>query len=623
MKIGRYAAISIVMWTMLVVGLLGFTGYQYGQFSLQLAQAAARAYFYNDFALRSWVAEHGGVYVPATPSVMSNKYLNVEERDIITPSGKHLTLMNPAYVIRHLNERTSSWAGARGHLTSLKPLRPENGPDEWERKALLSFESGTEEVSERIEIDGKAHLRLMRPMITDESCLRCHRDQGYVLGDIRGGISVVEPMGQYLKVESDKMLEASVSFSIMWLAGMVGILIMVRQLRRRFAERERMAEQLVFARDEAFAADKAKGEFLANMSHELRTPLNGIIGMLKLLRSGTLADEQVEYADIALLSGESLVSIINDLLDYSRVEAGKMQLAVREFNMKDCVDVALAPYADYSSNKGISFSYQVDGKLDGYYWGDEGRLRQILTNVVGNAVKFTEIGAVAVGVWSVGEDEQGERVLFEVSDTGIGIDSERIEYLFEPFTQGDGSSSRHYKGIGMGLQIVRRLVDAMGGTIAVTSELGQGSTFYFTIRFEKGVGTSVDEGVGAIAMRILFWSPGEAERNELSLGVGRMGNRAIATATADDFVNILESGEYDSLLIDGRASDKDLRNLAKVLHERGVCDFRKCNIVVYSADPDVVEELFGKKDVRCCHPDAVGMESLRNILVECFLSSII
>jgi len=622
MEIGRYAAVSAVMWTVLVFGLLGFTGYQYGQFSLQLARAGARAYFYNDIALRNWVAEHGGIYVPSGSSVTSNKHLKAEERDIVTPSGKRLTLMNPAYVIRHLNEKSTFWPHVHGHLTSLKPLRPENGPDQWERKALVAFEQGAEEVSEAIEIDGKPYLRLMRPMFTGESCLGCHREQGYVLGDIRGGISVLEPMESYLMMESDKMVEAGVSFAILWLVGMMGILIMVRQLKRRFAERERMAEQLVFARDEACAADTAKGEFLANMSHELRTPLNGILGMLKLLRSGALSSEQMEYADIALSSGESLVVTINDLLDYSRVEAGTLRLAVREFNLKNGVDMALAPYADYSRNKGIGFSYHVDKKLDDYYFGDEGRLRQILTNVVGNAVKFTEEGEVAIEVWSVGGDEGGELVLFEVRDTGIGIESDRIEYLFEPFTQADGSRARHYQGIGMGLRIVSRLVEAMGGTIAVASESGKGSSFYFTVRLEKGISSSSHEGVGAIVMRVLLWSAGDSEREELSLILGRMGNRAIATATPEEFADILEREEYDTILIDGRASGKELKNFVEVIHERGVCEFRKCNAVVYSAEPGTVKALFGKKGIRCCHPDTVDMENLRKVLVDCFLNMI-
>jgi len=623
MGVGRYSVALAVAWTVLVLGLYSWMGHQFSQFSLQLARSEARAYFDNAMAFRSWVAEHGGIYVPSDSAITPNKYLKAQERDIVTLSGKRLTLMNPAYVIRALTENGSNRAGVYGHLTSLKPIRPENGPDLWEQKSLLSFDLGVEEVSEVVEIDGKPHLRFMRPVYTENSCLGCHEEQGYVIGDVRGGISITEPMDRYLAMELDKKFDTGISFFILWLVGMLGLFIKSRQLKKRLAESERMAVQLVYARDEAHEADDAKSQFLATMSHELRTPLNGILGMLKLLRSGALTTEQKEYADIALSSGDNLMAIISDLLDYSRAQAGKLRLTASEFNLRSGLDAALASYADYSRTKGIEFSHTVDERLEGVYYGDEGRLRQILVNVVGNAVKFTQEGKVDIEVWSVGGDERGELILFEVRDTGIGIESDRIEYLFEPFTQADSSSTRQFPGTGMGLGIVKRLVEAMGGTITVESEPGVGTSFHFTVRLERACGSSETcEGTGAIVMRILLWSPDDSGREELALALGRMGNRAIVPASLDEFVESLEKYEYDCILVDGRTSDEELKAFAETIREREVCNLTNCNVVVYGAESAPADALFGKDSIKCCHPSGADMENLRMALVDCLLNSL-
>ncbi|MDX2510642.1 MAG: DUF3365 domain-containing protein, partial [Desulfobacterales bacterium] len=210
----------------------------------------AQANFNKDQALRFWSTTHGGVYVPASEKTPPNPYLShVKERDIKTPDGKALTLMNPAYMLRQTMEKYESLYGVRGHITSLKHFRPETAPDEWEKSALQEFESGAREISEIIEMDGKPYYRYMSPMITKKGCLRCHGHQGYKVGDVRGGVSVSVPMAPYLANQRRQTISYSISFILLWFSGFLGILLTSRGLKHRILERDRAEAELKKAHD--------------------------------------------------------------------------------------------------------------------------------------------------------------------------------------------------------------------------------------------------------------------------------------------------------------------------------------------------------------------------------------
>lgn len=340
-----------------------------------------------------------------------------------------------------------------------------------------------------------------------------------------------------------------------------------QQLRAQQEELQAANRALQRASDRAEAASGAKSQFLATMSHEIRTPLNAVIGMTGLLLETSLTDQQAEYVQTVREGGETLLTLINDILDFSKVESGRVELEHTPLEVRACIESALDLFPQ-ALHKGLELSYSIDPRVPEVVIGDATRLRQVLVNLVGNAVKFTSHGTVRVAVWAAPLDNDEHELSFAVQDTGIGIPADRLDCLFRPFTQVDASTTRCYGGTGLGLAICKRLVELMGGTIRVESVVDQGTTFQFTVRARAAESPAPLNELVAVSpfdpelgarhpLRILLAEDIAVNQKLFSAMLARMGYRAEVVANGREALQALARQPYDVVFMDVRMPELD------------------------------------------------------------------
>ncbi|MGE4557237.1 MAG: response regulator [Desulfovibrionaceae bacterium] len=341
--------------------------------------------------------------------------------------------------------------------------------------------------------------------------------------------------------------------------GLIGVI-------RDITERRRTMEALRGAKEEAEQANLAKSEFLANMSHELRTPLNGVMGMLQLLKMTAPSPDQLRYMDTAMTSAKGLLSILSDILNLSQIEAGAVRLERKPFPPRSTLEDVRAIFQLQADEKGLALSTSVDPKTPEVLGGDELRLKQVLFNLTGNAIKFTEKGSVAVEACLLHRKAPNgsKRLYVTVADTGVGIREDIIAHCFEAFTQADGTLSRTYGGVGLGLRIVRRLVDLMGGVLAIESWPGKGTTVHFTVMVdEAGPEPPAVETPGAShpsslrGARVLVVEDDAVNRLGVKSMLEYLGCVPVCAANGVKALEALERGPLDCVVMDIRMPEMD------------------------------------------------------------------
>ena len=380
-------------------------------------------------------------------------------------------------------------AKAPGALAEVATLTADN-PGQRRHLANLTTRVGQEiqfgEQVVRLRRDGSARAASERVMSDDG--MRLMDDIRQLIGDMRieeGRLLVTRQQsadGSFKRLTVVLVLGFVSAILVLGLAGWM----VSRDITARRASEQALREseeRLRMAKDAAEAANHAKSEFLANMSHEIRTPMNGVVGMTDLVLDTELTSEQRENLLIVKSSAQALLTVINDILDFSRIEAGKLELDPIDFNPRDAIGDTANTVALRAHQKGLELMVDVDAAVPQTLRGDPGRLRQILVNLLGNAIKFTHQGEVVLRVTSEAPTAQAVALHFSVRDTGVGVPPDRQQRVFEPFTQADGSMTRTYGGTGLGLTISSQLVQLMGGRLWLESEVGSGSTFHFTANF--------------------------------------------------------------------------------------------------------------------------------------------
>jgi len=474
-KLRTYIWFLALLWTMIVLTFVTLFHWQTDHKTMLMAQAQAESSFNRDVVYRQWNAAMGGVYVPTSEDVPPNPHLDLPHSDVTTDSGMDLTLINPAYMTRLVHERGFKTHGLRSHITSLNPIRPENAPDRWETVALEQFETGKDEIYSIETVEGEPHLRFMGPLVTEKSCLKCHAQQGYREGDIRGGISVAVPMEPLWAIARPQKISASIAIALLWLLGLGGIVFGGRQVAGRLRERARGEQQIM-----QFRRMEAVGTLAGGIAHNFNNIMSVILGNTELARDqleqSSPAGSKLDVAITAILEAREMVRQLVGFSRKSTESRHELELTSLLREALDMIRMITPSSMDVTLEEETNVP-PVEAEPD--------QIREILILMSNNAFQAMEddpgvLRLTVEGVRLKGNEAAappdlppGRYARLTLSDSGHGIDTDDLERIFDPyFTTKDVG-----QGTGMGLAVVHGIMRRHGGAIQVTSVPGRGATF--------------------------------------------------------------------------------------------------------------------------------------------------
>ncbi len=425
-SVQRYMWALMAIWTLIVAASLAWSVEQHRHETREVARMQARTAHAKDLSFRHWNAEHGEVYVPVTEKTQPNPYLaHLPERDITTSTGKQLTLINPAYMTRLVHELEEQESNILGHITSLKPIRPENAADPWETEALQAFETGKKEVSLITEIGAETYMRLMRPLFTEEVCLKCHAAQGYKVGDIRGGISVAVPMEPLQAIAQQHILTLSLMHATLWIMGLVGISVGSRQIRRRITERMQAEDRLIESEQQlrSLAAHLASSreETMIAISRDLHDELGQILTGLKMdaaWLNGKITNEQQPLKEKV----ESIVGDLNDTIQVVKKITAQLRPVI--LDNQGLVPALRYEVQEFEKRTGIACSFTIEPPELTTDKDHSTAFYRIVQESLTNITKHAQASKVAISL----KADQDQLVL-QIQDNGIGITTEQTESL--------------------------------------------------------------------------------------------------------------------------------------------------------------------------------------------------
>ncbi len=469
-------------WTLIACALIALDARQEWHQATATALGEAESIIQRDVIFRHWNAKYGPIYAEVEKGIPPNPYLGDSPgRDVTTTTGKVLTQVNPAYMTRLIFELAAEEYGVKGHITSLRPVRPENRPDPWEAVSLRAFEKGREEESAVELINGVSYLRLMKPLITKQECLGCHQKQGYRVGDIRGGISVSVLMEPLRRIARQNIIVNSLSIAFLWMGGLGSILFGSGRLRQAIVQRDKAEQEVVMLNrnllsrtDELEAANRELETFAASVSHDLRSPLATIGGFNHLiaeLPEEKLREKRAKYTGIISLEAVRMEKLIKALIEFSRLS--KTGLTRELVSLSRLADEIAAGLKHSAPDRAVTF--KIEDGVD--VMGDAVLLRAAMQNLLSNAWKFT--GRQKEALIEFGAMGRNSEKIFFVRDNGAGFENEQADRVFEAFHR--LHSDKEFQGTGIGLATVKRIITRHGGRVWAEGEKGKGAAFYFTV----------------------------------------------------------------------------------------------------------------------------------------------